>query len=60
MQHFLEAGGGNGFQITPPFYAPDYYEDLVNLLVPELQKRGVYRNDYTGTTLHEHVADRTG
>ena len=22
MQHFLEAGGGNGFQITPPFYAP--------------------------------------
>ncbi len=55
MQHFLEAGGGNGFQITPPFYAPDYYEDVVNLLVPELQKRGVYRDDYTGTTLREHV-----
>lgn len=55
MQHFLEEGGGNGFQITPPFYAPDYYEDLVNLLVPELQKRGVYRDDYTGTTLREHL-----
>ena len=55
MQHFLEEGGGNGFQITPPFYAPDYYEDLVDLLVPELQKRGVYRGDYTGTTLREHL-----
>ena len=38
MQHFLEDGGGNGFQITPPFYAPDYYEELVDLLVPELSR----------------------
>ena len=39
----------------PPYYAPDYYEDLVNLLVPELQKRGVYRQDYDGMTLREHL-----
>jgi long-chain alkane monooxygenase len=56
MQHLLEDGGGNGFQITPPYYAPDYYADLVDLLVPELQKRGVYRERYEGTTLREHLA----
>ena len=56
MQHFLSAGGGNGFQITPPYYAPDYYDDLVRLLVPELQRRGVYRERYTGQTLREHLA----
>ena len=56
MQQFLSAGVGNGFQITPPYYAPDYYDDLVRLLVPELQRRGVYRERYTGQTLREHLA----
>ena len=55
MQHFVEAGGGSGFQITPPYYAPDYFEDIVNLLVPELQRRGVYRTEYAGTTLRAHL-----
>lgn len=55
MTHFLDAGGGDGFQITPPYYAPDYFDDLVNLLIPELQRRGVYPREYPGPTLREHL-----
>jgi len=55
MQSFLEEGGGNGFQITPSYYAPEYFADLVELLIPVLKQRGVYRDAYTGTTLREHL-----
>jgi len=27
----------------------------VNLVIPELQERGIFRTDYTGTTLREHL-----
>lgn len=57
MEHALESGGGNGFQISPPYYAPDYYADLVDLLVPELRRRGRHRKDYSGATLADHVRD---
>jgi FMN-dependent oxidoreductase (nitrilotriacetate monooxygenase family) len=53
MQYLLEEGGGDGFQITPSYYAPDYYEDLVKLLIPVLQRRGVFRTEYSGGTLRE-------
>lgn len=53
MEYLLEEGGSNGFQISPPYYAPDYYADLVELLVLELQRRGVYRDEYSGSTLRE-------
>ncbi|MEE2982183.1 MAG: NtaA/DmoA family FMN-dependent monooxygenase [Pseudomonadota bacterium] len=56
MQYLLEEGGGDGFQISPPYYAPDYYADLVDQLIPVLQKRGIYREDYNGSTLREHLA----
>lgn len=55
MVQFLQDGGGHGFQMSPPYYAPDYYEDLVRQLVPELRRRGLYRDAYLGTTLAEHV-----
>ena len=57
MAGMLDEGGGNGFQISPPYYAPDYYDDLVTLLIPELQARGLYRDGYHGNTLAEHVRD---
>ena len=34
---------------------PGAYEDVVRLVVPELQRRGVFRDRYTGTTLREHL-----
>lgn len=53
----LDEGGANGFQISPPYYAPDYYDDLVSLLIPERQAQGLYRDAYRGNTLAEHVRD---
>lgn len=56
MVHLLEEGGGDGFQISPPYYGPAYYTDLVDLLVPVLRKRGLSRDDYPGNTLREYLA----
>ena len=35
---------------------PGSYEKLVRLVVPELQRRGLYRADYRGATLRENLA----
>lgn len=56
MQHLFEKGGGDGFQLTPAYYAPDYYADVVDLLIPELRRRGLVRTRYTGSTLRDHLA----
>jgi alkanesulfonate monooxygenase SsuD/methylene tetrahydromethanopterin reductase-like flavin-dependent oxidoreductase (luciferase family) len=55
MIHLLEEGGGTGFQITPSYYAPHYYADLVEHLIPVLQKRGVLRTEYHGNTLRDYM-----
>ncbi|MBE3016233.1 NtaA/DmoA family FMN-dependent monooxygenase [Microbispora sp. NEAU-D428] len=44
----------DGFNISPHLL-PSSLEDIVNKLVPELQERGAYRTEYTGTTLREHL-----
>ncbi|MET0384423.1 MAG: LLM class flavin-dependent oxidoreductase [Polyangiales bacterium] len=36
-------------------YSPAGYEEFVDLVVPELQRRGVFRQEYTGTTLRDHL-----
>ena len=51
LVYLLEEGGGDGFQVTPSYYAPDYFADLNRMLIPELQKRGVFRKEYDGGTL---------
>ena len=35
--------------------ACDGFDDFVNLVVPELQRRGIYRRRYEGTTLRENL-----
>ncbi len=60
MIGMLEEGGGNGYQISAPYYGPDYYKDLVDLIVPELQRRGVYPSEYRGSTLREHLFGDAG
>lgn len=55
--HFVRHGAVDGFNITP-YLIPDGLDDVVDLLVPELQERGVYRTEYTGTTLREHLGLR--
>jgi hypothetical protein len=46
----------------PDISNPESFEDVVNLLVPELQKRGIYWNDYSvpGGTLRENVHSAPG
>lgn len=36
-------------------HAPGAYEDFVRLVVPELQRRGLYRDNYSGSTLRENL-----
>jgi alkanesulfonate monooxygenase SsuD/methylene tetrahydromethanopterin reductase-like flavin-dependent oxidoreductase (luciferase family) len=54
MEHWMEAGACDGFMIS--FVAlPSTMSDFVTKVVPELQRRGVFREDYTGRTLRDHL-----
>ncbi|MFJ6984882.1 MULTISPECIES: NtaA/DmoA family FMN-dependent monooxygenase [unclassified Streptomyces] len=55
--HWVRHGAVDGFNITP-YLIPDGLDDIVDLLVPALQERGVYPTAYTGTTLREHLGLR--
>jgi FMN-dependent oxidoreductase (nitrilotriacetate monooxygenase family) len=44
----------DGYIIMPAFF-PGAFDDFVDLVVPELQKRGLFRSDYVGTTLLDHL-----
>ncbi len=54
MQEWLESKGSDGFNIM--FHTvPEGLNDFVDLVVPELTRRGIYREAYEGTTLREHL-----
>jgi hypothetical protein len=38
-----------------PDVFPSGMDDFADHVVPELQRRGVFRRDYSGTTLREHL-----
>jgi FMN-dependent oxidoreductase (nitrilotriacetate monooxygenase family) len=52
-QWFVERGC-DGYVIAGT-HMPGTFEDFVKFVVPELQKRGIYRKDYTGATLRENL-----
>ncbi|MBM3593955.1 MAG: LLM class flavin-dependent oxidoreductase [Alphaproteobacteria bacterium] len=54
MQAWLEGGACDGFVLAAT-HMPGTYEEFVRLVVPELQRRGVFRKEYTGTTLRENL-----
>ncbi len=54
MQHWLEARGSDGFNVMFP-YLPDGLDAFVDRVVPELQRRGLYRRAYEGATLRENL-----
>jgi alkanesulfonate monooxygenase len=54
MQQWLEERGSDGFNVMFPF-VPEGLFDFTDKVVPELQRRGVFRQDYTGTTLRDHL-----
>ena len=47
MQEIFEAGGGDGFVILPNLF-PMMFEEFGRMVVPELQRRGLFRTEYTG------------
>jgi FMN-dependent oxidoreductase (nitrilotriacetate monooxygenase family) len=54
MEAWFDSGACDGFVIAAT-HTPGAYEDVVRLVVPELQRRGVFRREYSGTTLREHL-----
>jgi len=57
MQEWFEAGAADGFNITPTVL-PEGIDDFVALVVPELQRRGLFRSEYEGRTLRENLGLR--
>jgi len=53
---FLERGA-DGFNILPSD-VPASYKDVVNKLIPELQRRGLFHTEYEGKTLRENLGLR--
>lgn len=54
MEQWFKEGGCDGFVLAPT-HMPGSYEDFVRLVVPELQRRGLFRKDYEGKTLRENL-----
>ncbi|MEW6642769.1 MAG: LLM class flavin-dependent oxidoreductase [Pseudomonadota bacterium] len=54
MEEWLVSEASDGFNIMFP-YLPEGLDDFVNRVVPELQRRGIFRRDYEGATLREHL-----
>jgi FMN-dependent oxidoreductase (nitrilotriacetate monooxygenase family) len=54
MESWLAAGACDGFMIQVP-YMPGGLEDFARLAVPELQRRGLFRTAYEGSTLRDRL-----
>jgi alkanesulfonate monooxygenase SsuD/methylene tetrahydromethanopterin reductase-like flavin-dependent oxidoreductase (luciferase family) len=54
MQAWFEQGACDGFNITPP-HLPGGCDDFVEMVIPVLQRRGLFRTDYEGATLRENL-----
>ncbi|WP_328917361.1 MULTISPECIES: LLM class flavin-dependent oxidoreductase [unclassified Streptomyces] len=53
IEHWYGQGAADGFNIMPAVL-PSGLELFVDRVVPILQERGLFRTEYTGTTLREH------
>ncbi len=57
MEEWFEGPACDGFVLAAT-HIPGTYEDFTRLVVPELQRRGLYHRDYAGTTLRENLGLR--
>jgi alkanesulfonate monooxygenase len=57
MEEWFRKDGCDGFNIMPPVL-PGGLDDFVDLVIPELQRRGLFRTAYEGKTLREHLGLR--
>lgn len=54
MEEWFTNGAADGFNICPPML-PQSAEDFTELVIPELQRRGLFRTEYEGNTLRENL-----
>ncbi|HMK81329.1 MAG TPA: LLM class flavin-dependent oxidoreductase [Xanthobacteraceae bacterium] len=54
LQHWFSEYAADGFNVMPPYFH-EGFEDFVQLVVPILQERGLFRADYRGTMLRDHL-----
>lgn len=54
MEEWVGSGGSDGFNVLCPTF-PDGLNDFVDLVVPELQRRGLFRKQYEGPTLRDNL-----
>jgi FMN-dependent oxidoreductase (nitrilotriacetate monooxygenase family) len=57
MEEWFTTGAADGFNIQTP-YLPGCAAEFVDLVVPELQRRGLFRRDYAGETLQERLGQQ--
>ncbi|MDV3456191.1 LLM class flavin-dependent oxidoreductase [Sphingomonas sp. HF-S4] len=55
IQDWFERDAADGFNLIPPLL-PSSLDEFVDLVVPELQRRGLFRTEYTGITLRDHLS----
>ena len=54
MEEWFLNGAADGFNVMPA-WLPGSLTDFVDMVIPELQRRGLFRTEYAGTTLREHL-----
>jgi alkanesulfonate monooxygenase SsuD/methylene tetrahydromethanopterin reductase-like flavin-dependent oxidoreductase (luciferase family) len=54
LEEWFLGGAADGFMITPAYF-PGSLDEFIELVVPELQRRGHFRTDYEGKTLRDHL-----
>jgi FMN-dependent oxidoreductase (nitrilotriacetate monooxygenase family) len=54
LEEWFTGGLADGFVVMPAYF-PGAFDDFVDRVVPELQRRGLYRREYAGTTLRSHL-----
>ncbi len=54
LERWFRQGAADGFNVMPPFF-PGQFDAFARGVVPILQERGLFRADYTGTTLRDHL-----
>ena len=54
MQEWFDAEACDGFTVMPA-YIPGALDDFCEMVIPILQERGLFRKEYTGSTLRDHL-----
>ena len=53
LEEWFVEGAADGYNVLPAYF-PGAFDDFVDMVVPELQRRGLFRREYQGKTLRDH------